>query len=398
MPNSPSNHHTNPENPQIPNTQKRLCDFCSESVALIYCRADSAKLCLSCDREVHSTNQLFTKHTRFQLCDACDSSPASIFCHTEHSVLCQNCDFERHSRHGSSLDHDRRPLEGFSGCPCVSELSVAIGFEGFDSKSLILGGESGVNKGFNGGLFDGFDEGNDGFSDLFGWDVPTMVSLDDLIVSTDKCHSFQATVVPPLPKDRNLSCGQHKHEILHQLRALAKLEPVIKQDVNPLYMHQFVADEDERDSMLQHKIQAHQCNEEHSTFQGNEASPYNWCYDTGEDANDIYFSSALSGSHNEDSVPNLGTPSGICSSANLITNGCNSQNPIKNESVGIPQNVSSREITSVDRDTALSRYKEKKRTRRFEKHIRYESRKLQAESRVRIKGRFAKVDNRMNQS
>nr|QTY32126.1 BBX transcription factor [Oxybasis rubra] len=398
MPNSPTNHQTNPQNPQNPNTQKRLCDFCTESVALIYCRADSAKLCLSCDREVHSTNQLFTKHTRFQLCDACDSSPASIFCHTENSVLCQNCDYERHSRHGSSLNHDRRPLEGFTGCPCVSDLSVAIGFEGFDSKSLVLGGEIDVNnKGFNGGLFDGLNEENDGFSDLFVWDVPTMVSLDDLIVSTDKSHNFQAMVVPPLPKDRNLSCGQHKHEILHQLRELAKSEPGIKQDVNPLVMHHFVADEDKKDSMVKHKIQAYQHDEEHSKLQGNEASPYNWCNDTGEDFNDMFFSPTLSGSHIEDSVPNSDTPSGLCSSANPSTKGCNSQNPIRNESLGFPQNVS-REVISADRDSALSRYKEKKRTRRFEKHIRYESRKLQAENRIRIKGRFAKVDNRKNQT
>ncbi|CAL5362035.1 unnamed protein product [Camellia sinensis] len=44
-------------------TQKRICDFCGESQALLYCRADSAKLCFSCDQQVHSTNQLFTKHT-----------------------------------------------------------------------------------------------------------------------------------------------------------------------------------------------------------------------------------------------------------------------------------------------------------------------------------------------
>ncbi|KNA20601.1 hypothetical protein SOVF_050830 [Spinacia oleracea] len=392
MPNSPQNDQTN--------THKRLCDFCTDSVALIYCRADSAKLCLSCDREVHSTNQLFTKHTRFQLCDACDSSPASIFCHTENSVLCQNCDYECHSRlSGSSLNHDRRPLEGFTGCPSVADLSVSIGFEGFDSKCLSIGGESDAVS--NKGLFSGLDEeGNDdGFSDLFVWDVPTMVSLDDLIVSTDRLdHGFQAMVVPPLPKDRNLSCGQRKHEILYQLRELAKSEPGIQQDVKPRVNHHTVADEDEKDSSIQHKFQTYQHDEEHPTFNGNEESPYTWYNGTGEDVNDICLSSALSGSHIEDSALNSNTPSDMCNSTNLTTNGWNSQHPNGNESTGFTQNVATRELTSAERDSALSRYKEKKRTRRFEKHIRYESRKLQADNRIRIKGRFAKVVNRKNQA
>lgn len=400
MPNSPSNCHKNHQDHQNPNTQKRLCDFCTESVALLYCRADSAKLCLSCDREVHSTNQLFTKHTRFQLCDACDSSPASIFCLTEHCVLCQNCDYELHSSlPESSLNHDRRPLEGFTGCPSVFELSAAVGFECFDSKSLVLSDESdNNNKGFSGGVFGGLEDENDGFSEMFAWDVPTMVSLDDLIVSTDKSHNFQAMVVPPLPKDRNVSCGQHKHEMLHQLRELAKLEPGIPQDAYPRVRHHIAADEDEKDSSIEHKIQPYQQDEEHPLFQGNEESPYMCFNDTSEDVNDICLSSALSGSHIDDSVLNSGTPSGVSSSANLTTNGWNSQYPIVNESLGLPQNVYTREFPSVDRDSALSRYKEKKRTRRFEKHIRYESRKLQAENRVRVKGRFAKIDNRMNQS
>ncbi|KAL0435832.1 UNVERIFIED_CONTAM: Zinc finger protein CONSTANS-LIKE 13 [Sesamum radiatum] len=51
-----------------------------------------------------------------------------------------------------------------------------------------------------------------------------------------------------------------------------------------------------------------------------------------------------------------------------------------------------RELNTQERDSAISRYKEKRKTRRYDKHIRYESRKVRAESRTRIKGRFAKMD------
>lgn len=57
-------------------------------------------------------------------------------------------------------------------------------------------------------------------------------------------------------------------------------------------------------------------------------------------------------------------------------------------------------ITSVDmellaknRGNAMQRYKEKKKTRRYDKHIRYESRKARADTRKRVKGRFVKASD-----
>lgn len=44
----------------------------------------------------------------------------------------------------------------------------------------------------------------------------------------------------------------------------------------------------------------------------------------------------------------------------------------------------------MDREARVLRYREKKKTRKFEKTIRYASRKAYAETRPRIKGRFAK--------
>lgn len=48
------------------------------------------------------------------------------------------------------------------------------------------------------------------------------------------------------------------------------------------------------------------------------------------------------------------------------------------------------QLTPMDREARVLRYREKKKTRRFEKTIRYASRKAYAEMRPRIKGRFAK--------
>lgn len=51
------------------------------------------------------------------------------------------------------------------------------------------------------------------------------------------------------------------------------------------------------------------------------------------------------------------------------------------------------ELLAQNRGHAMLRYKEKKKTRRYEKHIRYESRKARADTRKRVKGRFVKASD-----
>jgi hypothetical protein len=52
--------------------------------------------------------------------------------------------------------------------------------------------------------------------------------------------------------------------------------------------------------------------------------------------------------------------------------------------------VAAAPVTGEGREARLMRYREKRKNRRFEKTIRYASRKAYAESRPRVKGRFAK--------
>lgn len=48
------------------------------------------------------------------------------------------------------------------------------------------------------------------------------------------------------------------------------------------------------------------------------------------------------------------------------------------------------QLGGLDREARVLRYREKRKNRKFEKTIRYASRKAYAETRPRIKGRFAK--------
>ncbi|PIN11190.1 hypothetical protein CDL12_16221 [Handroanthus impetiginosus] len=354
-----------------------LCDFCNESKALLYCRADSAKLCLNCDREVHSTNQLFKKHNRSLLCNSCNSSPSSIFCCTDSAVLCQNCDWETHKSFRSV--HDRRPIEGFNGCPSVSELLNFLGLDDFGKKNL------------------GFDDENDeGLLDMLVWETPSIVSLDDLIVSNDggdSGRSFQAMGVPPLPKNRNAVCGKHKEDILYQLREMAKTEPNFSGSLEDLEPNIGFQSQELGNCQVKDSCHAGENNPEPLSVPLYETSARRWG-DFNGGVSDEHLPSTFGGSFIEmnhlvpDKDSDVGDSTGIVSGFQEIQ----SHVPEDSKNFQVLPKAAARELNSQERDSAISRYKEKKKTRRYEKHIRYESRKVRAESRTRIKGRFAKMD------
>lgn len=99
------------------------CDFCDSKTAVVHCRADSAKLCLLCDRHVHSANALSRKHLRSQICDNCRTEPVSFRCFTDNLALCQSCDWDSHGNCSVPSLHERTPVESFSGCPSPLELA-----------------------------------------------------------------------------------------------------------------------------------------------------------------------------------------------------------------------------------------------------------------------------------
>ncbi|XP_073525997.1 uncharacterized protein [Phyllobates terribilis] len=385
MPNSP----TNQDESRSPEP-RRICDFCSERTALLFCRADAAKLCLACDKEVHSTAQLFTKHTRRLLCDACDTAPAVIVCSTHRSVLCQNCDFEIHNSgvslaSASGSSHDRRPLEGFSGQPSASEIATFLGLEGIDcSKSFGVS-----DHGLAGEVDRGIGVWGD-ISDFWNWDELSprgVVSVDDLVVSGGENHSFQAMVaLDTLPKDRNSTCGQYKLEMIHQLCQLAKSETDLHGELQQDFgcqtegYEQIIAASDVYDG-YQHEFMPEDAVTQKATLYVQDSKDE-------EAINEAFLSDIFLGSNAEEVALVSDRNSDIGNDTSLAING--SQGTTHN--VAIPSKTLNSEVSNADRGSALTRYKEKKRSRRYEKHIRYESRKALAETRIRVKGRFAKVN------
>ncbi|CAA2964978.1 B-box zinc finger 19-like isoform X1 [Olea europaea subsp. europaea] len=92
---------------------RTVCDVCGSAAAILFCAADEAALCRSCDDKVHMCNKLASRHVRVGLaepsavprCDICENAPAFFYCEIDGSSLCLQCDMIVHV--GGKRTHGR---------------------------------------------------------------------------------------------------------------------------------------------------------------------------------------------------------------------------------------------------------------------------------------------------
>ncbi|XP_010919618.2 transcription factor GHD7 [Elaeis guineensis] len=127
--------------------------------------------------------------------------------------------------------------------------------------------------------------------------------------------------------------------------------------------------------------------------------PFNYFDSFREACNPVHgltFDVCLSASSPPDSIPHLtegstmGLPATTVAIMSSSGSAFNDASNGKNKEV-CDVNVSSQGDPNMEREAKVMRYKEKRKKRRYEKQIRYASRKAYAEMRPRIKGRFAKT-------
>ncbi|MQM19998.1 hypothetical protein Taro_053012 [Colocasia esculenta] len=364
----------------------RRCDFCEEERALVYCRGDSARLCLACDRLVHAANTVSSRHSRALLCDSCLSAPASILLGSSQRrdgrrprLLCPNCDFDAAL---GDVDGDRagerRPVEPYSGCPTAVEMVALFGVSVEKEKSLLLDG----GGGFGWADGSGADEGSSWPLAEAGWvwETPPILSMEDIIVPTKPCHGFQAMGVPPPPKDRNAACGRHKDEILRQLRDLVKSEVCVGSDFGWLQAE------------MGYQSPQIELGNVFSNVENNTAlvvSPYPPPKALDKDCSKTDgLPAPCSGNQFEMPMEESNTFLDGPVDAHDSVSDRGSLHLISKEDLPALSPKCGLKLSGLERDTVLSRYKEKRKTRR---QIRYETRKVRADCRVRIKGRFAKL-------
>ncbi|XP_048440748.1 putative zinc finger protein At1g68190 isoform X1 [Pyrus x bretschneideri] len=110
---------------------EKFCEFCLALRPVVYCKADAALLCLSCDAKVHSANTLFNRHLRSILCDLCRHFPACIQCLDHKMFMCRACD---RALHTIASQHPKRAIGSYTefsytGSPSAEDFAALWGFK-----------------------------------------------------------------------------------------------------------------------------------------------------------------------------------------------------------------------------------------------------------------------------
>ncbi|KAK9286699.1 hypothetical protein L1049_015102 [Liquidambar formosana] len=92
---------------------EQFATCCESAAAILFCAADEAALCRSCDEKVHMCNKLASRHVRVGLadpsdvprCDICENAPAFFYCEVDGTSLCLQCDMIVHV--GGKRTHGR---------------------------------------------------------------------------------------------------------------------------------------------------------------------------------------------------------------------------------------------------------------------------------------------------
>ncbi|GFY82896.1 CONSTANS-like 2 [Actinidia rufa] len=332
------------------NNWARVCDTCLSAASTVYCRAESAYLCSGCDARIHSANRVASRHERVWVCEACERAPAAFICKADAASLCSSCDADIHSANPLARRHHRVPVLPITGClygplaggsladPASDDGLLTQEADDQDEASswlLLNPVKNNTNQNGNGFLFGG--EVVDDYLDLEEY---------------NSCQENQFT------EQYNQQQQQQYGIVSQKSFGGDRVVPVQCGEIK---------------GQLHHHQQHHNYQLEVMEYE----SPK-----TG-----YGYPASISHSVSVSSIDVGVVPDSTMSDVS-ISHPRPPKGTIKLFS-GPPIHMTT-QLTPMDREARVLRYREKKKTRKFEKTIRYASRKAYAETRPRIKGRFAK--------
>ncbi|EER89633.1 hypothetical protein BDA96_10G152400 [Sorghum bicolor] len=388
-----------------------LCDFCGEQRSMVYCRSDAASLCLSCDRNVHSANALSRRHTRTLLCDRCASQPAMVRCLAENASLCQNCDWNGHIAGSSAAGHKRQTINCYSGCPSSAELSRIWSFvsdipnvapepnceQGISMMSISDSGVSSQdNAAGDNNLLDIASETL--ISDLGTCDKPLVGSSSGAGVNLLPLATDQTAGSVDSPPDKvpyTPDKDMFSKDSIYEDFCVDDVDLAFENYEELFGTSHIQTEQLFDDAGIDSYFEVKEAPAGNSTEQSKLKQPAN--------SNAV---SADSGMSN----PGVKGDSSVCiplrqarSSLSLSFSGLTGESSAGDHQDCVVSSLllmgeppwqppgPEGSIAGGSRDSAITRYKEKKKRRKFDKKIRYASRKARADVRKRVKGRFVKV-------
>ncbi|KAI3692459.1 hypothetical protein L6452_32275 [Arctium lappa] len=338
-----------------------LCDSCKTSPASLFCRADSAFLCITCDGKVHAANKLASRHARVWMCEVCEQAPASVTCKADAAALCVTCDRDIHSANPLALRHERFPVVPF--------------YDPATTVSKIGGGGDNNNNNNHHHYLSDFDVNVAGTeaeeAEAASWLLPNPNlnkiadgSDDDNNLKSESEYMFNE-IDPYLDIDLKTP-NQKPNQILHRYNSPTDgVVPVQNKNNNHHYQippHAHVSSDVVVEGLPAYDID----------YTGSKPFMYNFTSQS--------ISQSVSSSSLEIEV-------GVVPDHNAAMADVSNNHHHHQQSSG---EVYPSPALGFDREARVLRYREKRKNRKFEKTIRYASRKAYAETRPRIKGRFAK--------
>ncbi|KAG5041699.1 hypothetical protein GLYMA_05G233700v4 [Glycine max] len=336
----------------------RACDSCVSRRARWFCAADDAFLCHGCDTLVHSANQLASRHERVRLQTASSKVTTT---HAWHSGFTRKARTPRHNSKHFALQQrlkDEVLFNNTSVLPLVPELG------GEEQEPVVVDNDETEEQMLcRVPVFDPFDvrtDDLDSFSDMdfaeFAADVESLLDKEDDEISAcvgggEGVQGAMVKVKDEEEIDGDVACYLESvfDDAFHWNNIESVLSDAREEKEGVVACDGGVGDEEggtKRDIFLRLNY-----DEVITAWSSQGSSP--WTTSNPPKFNSDYdFSLGLSGVGGE-----------VRSLRGHLDGG---------------------------REARVSRYREKRRTRLFAKKIRYEVRKLNAEKRPRMKGRFVK--------
>ncbi|KAK6151496.1 hypothetical protein DH2020_014131 [Rehmannia glutinosa] len=316
------------------NVETKPCDYCTSAAAVLFCRADAAFMCLGCDAKVHNPGDK-VKHERVWMCDVCEQAPAAVTCKADAAALCVTCDRDIHSANPLARRHERAPVIPFYDTTAAAELMVPVSSSAHNVFDEMSERKLETCTAQNGYIPDSWISTNP-------TKFPADIKPEFFISDSDQFLDF----------DNYQICSQPYSD------GLVPVQTTIKPPVQAQLTHQHSPE---------------------NRFEIDFTRSNITCY------NNSYTTPSLSHSISSSSMDVGIVPDGNAMSETLYP----FARTMSSISVNLPENQGS-PVVGMDREARVLRYKEKRKNRKFEKTIRYASRKAYAETRPRIKGRFAK--------
>ncbi|KAG6383938.1 hypothetical protein SASPL_156275 [Salvia splendens] len=190
--------HDGGPRPKLFPAAAKPCGYCKSAAALLFCRVESAFMCIPCDSKAHNASN--AKHERVWMCEVCEQAPAVVTCKADAAALCVTCDRDIHSANPLASRHDRVPVVPFYD----TAESAAIKSADSDAGLFADGGYSWIPTSPIAAPKDAPPDLK--AMELFFQDSDQFIDFDSYQISSqpysDSVVPVQTPVKPPLPENR----------------------------------------------------------------------------------------------------------------------------------------------------------------------------------------------------